>query len=294
VTRGLTLAGLYFAELSPPYFIQGGLAGPLVARSSVLLEACNTDWMKWNKQPEYAKTAMVLRSEREAKPAGAVLIETKWGNGRLLVTTLPAWSSQYKIQVAIRTILGNLGITLAKEVDLGQPFLTTGELIRTLAVGSFPATGAEENPVDPTAKDTIKENDRAGNLRWTSLNADGGKFDLSKPPFAAADGAGMEYLSFWVESPRSLDNLLLEPNVPKVNLEMKTTDGVELYLNGNSVYQQKPGMGVGAASGLPLQQGWNHFIVRLNHVGGENSFGARLVSSDAAFFSQLKSALQKP
>ena len=48
------------------------------------------------------------------------------------------------------------------------------------------------------------------------------------------------------------------------------------------------------ASGLPLQQGWNHFLVKLVHTNGDDSLSAKLISSDPAFLDALHSALQKP
>ncbi len=87
---GLEPDNLYCCDQRPPEISDTGLAGPLVEQGSVLLAACNTDWLKWNNQPEYAKTAMVVRSERETKPSGVVLVEKHMGVGRLLVTTLPA------------------------------------------------------------------------------------------------------------------------------------------------------------------------------------------------------------
>jgi beta-galactosidase len=102
------------------------------------------------------------------------------------------------------------------------------------------------------------------------------------------------YLSFWVQSPRSLDNLLLEPNVPKLNLTLESKDAVELFLNGQSVFAHPAGGESALASDLPLQQGWNHFFVRLIHRSGDDVFSARLTSSDPVFLNALHSALQKP
>ena len=41
---------------------------------ATLLDPCNTDWSKWNYQEENIKTGQVLRSERESKPLGSVLL----------------------------------------------------------------------------------------------------------------------------------------------------------------------------------------------------------------------------
>ena len=89
LTAGLTPESLYFSELNPSTTLPAGLGGPLVTSGTVLLTACSTDWKRWNGQAETDKTAMLLRSEREAKPSGAALVELDRGTGRLLVCALP-------------------------------------------------------------------------------------------------------------------------------------------------------------------------------------------------------------
>jgi beta-galactosidase len=97
-----------------------------------------------------------------------------------------------------------------------------------------------------------------------------------------------------VQSPRSLDNLLIEPNVPKVDLAFESHDAIELFLNGKSVLAHSAGGENAVASGLPMQQGWNHFLVRVVYKAGDDTFSAKLTSSDPAFLDSLHSALQKP
>jgi hypothetical protein len=88
--------------------------------------------------------------------------------------------------------------------------------------------------------------------------------------------------------------LLIEPNVPKLDLTFESKGEVELFLNGKSVLARPTGGQNAIASGLPLQQGWNHFLVKLIHKNGDDTFSARLTSSDRAFLDALHSALQKP
>ncbi|HEY0257439.1 MAG TPA: glycoside hydrolase family 2 TIM barrel-domain containing protein, partial [Candidatus Methylacidiphilales bacterium] len=237
LTAGLKPSGMYFSESSPPTILDGGLGGPLVEKSSVLLQACDTDWLKWNKEAEYAKTAMVLRSEREGKPSGAALIEIKQGTGRLLVCNLPADSPLFKAQMLDRRILQNMGIPLQPAVDVGGPFLKTGQMVRVMACGRFESTGenAEENFVDPTKGNGMRENSEVQNKRWLVAGSDQGIFDLRKQPLDGPGDNAITYLSFWVLSSRALDNLLLEPNVPKLDLKLQTGDAVGLWLNGKTV-----------------------------------------------------------
>jgi beta-galactosidase len=296
VTAGLKPSDLYFSESSPQIILDGGLSGPLVKQGAVLLEAANTDWLKWNKEAEYAKTAMVLRSERESKPSGAAIVELKQGSGKLLLINLPAWSPVYKAQLMDRRLLENLGVELSPQIDVGEPFLKNGTLVRTLAAGHFSTTGngAATPYVDPADRAKFRNNERVQDLRWVSLRAEATGFSLNGAPLSGSSDNSVVYLSLWVQSPRSLDNLLIEPNVPKLDLTFESKDALELFLNGKSVLTRPLGGENAIASGLPLQQGWNHFLVKLVHKNGDDTFSAKLTSSDPAFIDALHSALQKP
>jgi beta-galactosidase len=292
VTAGLKPSDLYFSESSPQIILDGGLSGPLVERGTVLLEAANTDWLRWNKEAEYAKTAMVLRSERESKPSGAAIVEVKEGKGTLLLINLPAWSPVYKAQLMDRRLLENLGVRLSPQMDVGEPFLKNGTLVRTLAAGHF--SEAANAKVDPGERAKFRENERIQDLRWVSLRAEANAFALKGPSLSGGSDNSVTYLSFWVQSPRSLDNLLIEPNVPKVDLGFESQDAIELFLNGKSILAHPAGGESAVASGLPLQQGWNHFLVKVVHKDGDGTFSAKLTSSDPVFLDSLHSALQKP
>jgi beta-galactosidase len=209
-------------------------------QSQLLLKACETDWLKWNKQPEYAKTGMVVRSELEAKPAGAVMIKKIMGMGRLIVTTLPAAPRVDKAEKAMRLLLANMGVSLA-DSSSGKPLLKNGELT----------------------------------IDWLKAKKEG-------------DGVTQ---GFWVLSPRSLDDLLIEPNIPVVNMEVTTSNGTQVWLNDKQIINTTQA-GKAAANTLRLHQGWNHFQIR---VTGENgAFSGRLTCNQPAFLKELESALEKP
>lgn len=296
VTAGLKPSDLYFSESSPQTILDGGLSGPLVQQGTVLLEAANTDWLRWNKEAEYAKTAMVLRSERESKPSGAAIVEIQQGSGKLLLINVPAWSPVYKAQLMDRRLLENLGIVLSAPSDVGEPFLKSGTLVRILAAGHFNTAGdgATKTYIDPADRAKFRDNERVQDLRWVTLRAASAGFALNGPPLSGVADNSVVYLSFWVQSPRSLDNLLIEPNVPKLDIAFQARDGLDLFLNGKSVAVRTSGDDTAIASGLPLQQGWNHFLVKLMHKSGDDTFAAKLMSSDPALLEALHSALQKP
>jgi beta-galactosidase len=243
ITTGITAADLYFSEMRPPEITEQAMAGALVKQSQVLLKACETDWLKWNKQPEYAKTGMVVRSELETKPASAVMIKKTMGKGTLIVTTLPAAPRVDKAEKAMRLLLANMGVSLADSSFAGKPVLKSGEL-------------------------TI---------------------DLSK---AKKEGS-VTSQDFWVLSPRSLDDLLIEPNIPVVNMEVTTSNGIQVWLNDKQIINTTQA-GKATAGTLRLHQGWNHFQIRISGNVENGSFSGRLTCNQPAFLKELESVFEKP
>ena len=64
---------------------------------------------------------------------------------------------------------------------------------------------------------------------------------------------GRKKYSLWVYSPRPLDDLLIEPNMPKLDVSVPAGQG-EIHLNSKKLESYKE---------LPLKQGWNQFVVSL-------------------------------
>lgn len=243
IAAGVTAADLYFSEMRPPEITEQAMAGPLVKQSRVLLKACETDWLKWNKQPEYAKTGMVLRSELEAKPASAVLISRPMGKGKLIVTTLPAAPRIDKAEKAMRLLLANMGVSMTDSSYAGKPLLKSGELA----------------------------------------------VDFSK----AKKQGDARSLDFWVLSPRSLDDLLIEPNIPVVSMEVNTANGIQVWLNDKQIINNAQS-GKAIANTLRLHQGWNHVMIKLIGSGENGSFSGKLICNQPAFLKDLESAFEKP
>jgi beta-galactosidase len=68
-------------------------------------------------------------------------------------------------------------------------------------------------------------------------------------------------ISFWVFSPRSLVDLLAEPDMPKLSLEIKEAANFSFVLNGDRRAPQKE---------IPLDRGWNKFEIRFKENIAEN------------------------
>lgn len=302
LTGGLSAASLYFSEQRPSVIAEYVLAGPLIDKSTALLKACDTDWLKWNKQPEFAKTGMVVRSEREAKPSGVVMAELQSGRGKLLITSLSPSPRLLKSEKLNRTLLANAGVPLEAGMDSGKPLLKSGTLVRALATGFFPVPsikeGADTNPIDPAAGEKIRAGVEMDGKKWRAVFQESGVFDITKLDIPGVQNSSIGYFSFWVFSPRALDDLLLEPNLPAVTLETAQNDSAQVWLNGKQIISKiRTGPiegGTAASEALKLHQGWNHFLIKLMRNSGGWNFTAKLISTQPDFLLQLDSALEKP
>lgn len=299
ILNGVGLADLYFSEQSPAEVVTQGLSGPFVESGDILLQSCNTDWLRWNKQPEYAKTAMILRSEREAKPQGAVLVRSRTNGGEWLITTFPADSRLLKVQLAIRKILFNLGLPLAED-NAAAAAINKGKVVHTLTAGPlYPPSGNQStgNPVDFNRAAGIKSETLIDGQSWTSAFSKNGLFNFGTQK-RVGDKDEVVYMSFWISSPRSLEDLLLEPNLPTVNLEVSSNGMAQVWLNGTIVLQSKTADGNtesnAVSSPLKFKQGWNHVFIKLTRKSDNWAFNGRFTSNQPAFIEQLQSSVEKP
>lgn len=296
VTAGIGASDLYFSELKPAEIITNGLDGELVKQSKVLLAANNTDWQKWNKQPEYAKTAMVVRSEQEAKPSGAAMILYNAGPGCLIVTTLQATPKLFKAARLVRLLLKNLGIE-PEQSTAGDAILKNGKIVRGLFMGGFeaqsPDEAANKNFVSPSSAERIKEGSRLNDNTWEPVFNQIGQFDLKGSNNGEGGKNEVAYLSFWVSSQRSLEDLLAEPNIPVVNMEIAKSSAAQVFLNGRMIINNLQG-GNAKAEALKLRRGWNHFLIKLIRTDDHWQFSGNLSSDQPAFQESLGSAIEKP
>lgn len=226
LTEGLENADFYFTENTTGPVSRHGLE---LKNGTTLITDCNTDWSKWNNRAEYEKTAAVLRSQREAKPRGDVLV--KAGNTYYLMMD-PMVMARAN-EKTVQRLLVNFGAALR---DRGN-----------------------DSPLDPT-----------GHLREAMVNgqakrAYGGSFDLNPRTDTA--------LTFYLYSPRSLVNLLVEPNIPVLKITAK-----EIRVNG------KPA----DPNALPLEKGWNTITIKTKN----RTETITLTSDQPGFIQQCQTALK--
>lgn len=113
---GLGLRDLYFANVdSDRQVLKCGLAGPLVERGRVVLEAGNTDWELFNNMPQKTKAAAVTLYEHVQKPPGAALVRIPQGKGFLALSSLDYRLTAPASQSMWRQLLSNMGVKLNDE-----------------------------------------------------------------------------------------------------------------------------------------------------------------------------------
>ena len=110
----MTHADFYFCEVQRQDAAKYTLSGPFVEEGEVLVEACRTDWRRWNKRAEEMKTASLLRSEYECTAPLPVFVK----NGNRYVSTLDDFLSSEKGWNTLHKLLLNAGVPCADVTPL--------------------------------------------------------------------------------------------------------------------------------------------------------------------------------
>ena len=306
----LSNSDLYFTEIQPDDIISQTLAGPFVEKARVLLAAPATDWRRWNFRAETIKTAAIARNEREnradgsANGLGVAMAELDAGQGHYLVTTLSANSFAPDLLVAFKRLLEGGGVTFtARQIQPDAAFNALGTLKQALVAGSFGAPSVERayemDDVGIKTGFSPVAGSYSGERQWQARTSDDNSvFNFNTMDLPGPHNDAAAYLSFWIWSPRALDNLLLEPNLPKLDLLVGSDDGCQVYLNGKVILEDRGTHpltpGAFKSEAMPLQRGWNHFLVKAVQGGGEWQFRADLRCSDPRFLNTLRTSLVGP
>jgi len=221
----------YFCEIQEKDVSQYGMSGNFVTEGEILLNACNTDWRKWNKQAEEIKTAAILRSENEAKGPGVVFVKYPAQKSVFYVSTIDNFATTEKGYNTLSKILSGSGIPI-KGKSLSESLIDNKGVIEF--VNLF---GQEQN------------NQKNYNL--------------------------------WLWSPRPLDDLLIEPDMPKLDIVWKNDNG-KIRLNGKNLDSHNT---------IPLKQGWNNLIFTIS--GNATISNVQFIcENNPDFVKQLQTSLQ--
>lgn len=108
------------------------------------------------------------------------------------------------------------------------------------------------------------------------------------------DDNGEWALELYVFSPRPLDDLLIEPNMPKLSLFIKAKKRA-LFINDKSYSAvSNEGRNEITYKELPLLQGWNKLVIKIG-AGDRNDFtGSFKCDNKKDFLPLLKAAFVNP
>ena len=277
----------YFTELSRQPVMQYGLIGEIVKQGKVILEACNTDWSRWNSRPEYLKTAAVYRSEREAKSEGNALVKIPSGKGQLYLMSIDIQHLKSEGETLLRTMLANLGLVL-KDIPFNtrRAFASDGSLERAIFLNG---KSVDDSKIVSMGNRQFATAFESGNPEPAQTDMQG-FINLSRLPGVRQDDNTI-YISFWIFSPRSLVNLLVEPDMPKLNMIIDGQTVVNTHINGAIMT-----MNGRRLDNMPLERGWNHVLLKFIKEEQSRSWRAKvqLESDSPSFFQQVKSSVAMP
>ncbi len=297
--RGLDNAALYFSEDDDWKQMSFGLDGDFIKGAEILLEACPADWRKWNYKAESVKTAAVYRSELETPGSRTVIAAWQAGNGRIILCNLNPDVDSPKKAALLARLFRNEGLQV-DQVALQNGFIDSkGRLVRALVCGSF--GWSNENEAYSGALPAGKMNPGAtldGRTWKLEAASHDGVFDFKNGLVDGPDENSYAYVAIWIKSPKPLNDLLSEPNLPKLSFTYGSDDGCELWLNGVRLATNRRDGPLDPAmfseNPLLLKLGWNQLVVRVVQLGGDWKFAGSFDCSDESFLSKLEFASHKP
>jgi len=303
--QGLGHGDFYFSELMRRggHAMQYGLTGYFVSQANVQLRACNTNWQHWNYQPETSKTGYVFRSERETKGSDVVIASLTEGKSDFIISTLDLNDIRQETQPLMTKILSNLGVHMSEEnLSSLQALDNQAVLQRALVCG--PVFAPTNQSVAEMLSNSYIENEneliptlhtQSGGKSWQVMMSHNDEiFEVLNTGSEDGQRNPVVYMSFWIFSPRSLSDLLIEPNMPSLDMYLKTSGGFTLWINEKKVDSKETGNNKEMKiPNLLLEKGWNHVKIKLvrEERGGNIKGGVRFHSSDDQFMKQILSSV---
>jgi len=176
-------------------------------------------------------------------------------------------------------------------------------ITRVLAVGFMAGLNSEhlldhdflngESEVAPAQGDAIIRGDFTTHWQVESSDPDG--FRFREMAFSGPKDNSAGYMSFYLNSPRRIDDLLSEPNVPELTLNLETACCIRVWLNGEEVFTQAD---VSAApvklrTRLLLGQGSNHVLIKVVNTDTDYVVKAYLSSPHEDYIGKLESSVER-
>lgn len=287
--EGLGHADFYFSELMPNEHtaMTFGMSGDFVLKSQPLLRACPTDWQRWNYRAETSKTGNVYRSEREAKGADIVLNCLKQADREIYLSTLNLGEIRLETQPVVSRLLTNIGVQISND-NISSMQALDGQLALHRALVCGP-TKQKELMKKTGYKPALNEAYEGAVWQVATANSDGTFSFTGK----RGNKDHVVYVSFWVYSPRSLSDLLIEPDMPSMSMSVKANQEAAFWLNGKQTELASEGKGMLKLPHIMLEKGWNHLVFRIVNNESTSTLGIQFQSEDQNFTKKILSQVVK-
>ena len=125
-----------------------------------------------------------------------------------------------------------------------------------------------------------------------------GTFDFLHYSLEGPQSDATVYVAVWIKSPKPLDDLLFEPNLPQLSFTYGSDDGCQVWLNDRRLANnERTGpldSNMFTIKPLLLKLGWNELVIKVVQAGGQWQFAGKFSSSDNDFLSKLEFDTKKP
>nr|MDA3823829.1 hypothetical protein [Bacteroidales bacterium] len=233
-----------------------------------------------------------------------VIVRQARGKGEILVSTIDFFKLGNQAKFMVRNMVSNLGGAFeGKVLNIPEGLNEEGVLENALFLGSIqfesPDTSMifKNNPLAEKEFAKVKIGTETSGIFWDIATANkDGIFDFIGMNLKEKEYA-LAYLSFWVYSPRSLTDLLIEPDMPRLDMHFGVDDAMAFSVNGKSV-KEYIRMGTFAEDqyiyeGLPLEKGWNHMLIKVAQGTAEWKCKVRFSSTKPDFMKDIKTVVDR-
>lgn len=180
--------------------------------------------------------------------------------------------------------------------------LRGSQIVRALVVGFFPGSncasmlehdflGGESTATPLPGGEVIRD---TFSTTWQVQHAGADGFHFKEMAFDGPTDHSTSYLNFYLNSPRRLDDLLTEPNVPKLYLNIETACGLRVWLNEKVIFTKASVSAIPAKLQVPLslRKGSNRVLIKVMSSTTDYVVKAYLSSNQDDFIVQLDSSIE--
>jgi len=190
-------------------------------------------------------------------------------------------------------------IHLKPKESISTSALEGSQITQVLAAGYFSGSDCEailnddflngENNAAPVLGEEITRDDFSTTWQVQHSSPDG--FRFKEMAFNGPLDYSASYMSFYLNSPRRLDNLLIEPNLPQLYLNLETACCLQVWLNGQEISTQEAISATPIKLQIPLLliKGSNHILIKVVNINQDYIVKAYLSSSQDDFIEKLES-----